>query len=44
MIASASFWRRPIWQIVLLVVLISSIGLKKWIDMPLARRIRESHP
>jgi len=25
-------------------VLISTIGLKKWIDMPLARRIRESHP
>lgn len=44
MIASAWVWRRPFWQIALLVVLISTIGLKKWIDMPLARRIRESHP
>lgn len=44
MIASAWIWRRPFWQIVLLTVLISTIGLKKWIDMPLARRIRESHP
>jgi glycerol-3-phosphate acyltransferase PlsY len=44
MIASAWVWRIPFWQIALLVVLISTIGLKKWIDMPLARRIRESHP
>jgi glycerol-3-phosphate acyltransferase PlsY len=44
MIASAWVWRRPFWQTSLLVVLISTIGLKKWIDMPLARRIRESHP
>ena len=43
MIASAWVWRRPFWQTALLVVLISTIGLKKWIDMPLARRIRESH-
>ena len=44
MIASAWIWRRPFWQIALLIVLISTIGLKKWIDMPLVRRIRESHP
>jgi len=44
MIASAWVWRIPFWQIALLIVLISTIGLKKWIDMPLARRIRESHP
>ncbi len=43
MIASAWVWQKPFWQIALLVVLISTIGIKKWIDMPLARRIRESH-
>lgn len=43
-IASAWFWRRPFWQIALIVALIITIGLKKWMDLPLAHRLRESHP
>lgn len=34
----------PLWEIGLIVVLIVTIGIKKWIDVPLARRLREQHP
>jgi len=44
MIIFAWLWQRPIWQIALVIGLIVTIGIKKWIDAPLARRIRESHP
>ena len=34
----------PLWKIGLVTVLIVTIGIKKWIDAPLARRLREQHP
>jgi len=43
MMTAAWYWQRPFWQIGLVVVLIVSIGLKKLVDLPLARRIREKH-
>ena len=40
-LASAWYLGRPAWVIGLMVVLIVTIGIKKWIDLPLARRLRE---
>jgi acyl-phosphate glycerol 3-phosphate acyltransferase len=33
-----------IWKMGLVTLLIVTIGIKKWIDMPLARRLRERNP
>lgn len=41
-----SLWYRgnPLWEVGLVVLLVVSIGVKKWIDAPLARRLRNQHP
>jgi len=43
-IGSVWYLGHPLWEIGLVVVLIVTIGIKKWIDAPLARRLREQHP
>jgi glycerol-3-phosphate acyltransferase PlsY len=43
-IGSVWYLGYPLWEIGLVVVLIVTIGIKKWIDVPLARRLREQHP
>jgi glycerol-3-phosphate acyltransferase PlsY len=43
-IGSVWYLGHPLWEIVLIVVLIVTIGIKKWIDMPLAHRLRKQHP
>ncbi len=42
-IGSTWFSGHPIWQVGLEIVLVVSIGIKKWIDAPLARRLRDQH-
>ena len=41
----ASAWLRgcPFWVIGIIIILIVTIGIKKWIDLPLARRLRARH-
>jgi glycerol-3-phosphate acyltransferase PlsY len=43
-IGSTWYLGRPVWAIGLIIVLIATIGIKKWIDAPLARRLLERHP
>jgi hypothetical protein len=40
MLAWSLYLRRPAWQLLWLAILFASIGLKKLIDLPHARRIR----
>jgi len=38
------YFNHPAWQVGLVVAIIVTIGIKKWIDTPLRRRLREHHP
>lgn len=43
-IGSIWYLGHQLWQVGLVIVLVMSIGIKKWIDLPLARRLRDQHP
>jgi glycerol-3-phosphate acyltransferase PlsY len=41
LIGLVGFLSHSIWKVVLVIILVVTIGIKKWIDLPLARRLRE---
>jgi glycerol-3-phosphate acyltransferase PlsY len=42
-IGSAWFRGRPFWVVGIIILLIVTIGIKKWIDLPLAQRLKTGH-
>ncbi len=42
-IGSVWYLGHPFWEVGLIIVLVVTIGIKKWIDLPLARRLRARH-